>query len=216
MSAAFRNFISGIVVLAAVTGAAAQSLEGPITPKARWLAAQLQSLDVEHKWIAGAKVDWKSGLPNGQPETRLGGHTHCSAFVASAAQRLGVYILSPPQHRQELLANAQSEWLPTAGRDAGWLPLAGAQEAQDAANLGDLVVASYHNHYDDKPGHIAIVLPSNKNAAEIAAEGPDVMQAATVNSASISIKAGFAGHLHAWRDQEIRYYAHPIEMTESE
>ena len=47
-------------------------------------------------------------------------------------------------------------------------------------------------------------------------EGPDVIQAATVNSASISVRAGFAGHSSAWINDEIEYYAHPIRSTVGE
>jgi len=36
------------------------------------------------------------------------------------------------------------------------------------------------------------------------------MQASTVNSASISTKAGFAGHPSAWRDNEIDFYVHAV------
>ena len=37
-----------------------------------------------------------------------------------------------------------------------------------------------------------------------------VIQAGSVNSASIPAKDGFAGHIHAWRDNEIDYYAHAV------
>ena len=37
-----------------------------------------------------------------------------------------------------------------------------------------------------------------------------VIQAGTVNSASIPAKDGFAGHIRAWRDNEIDYYAHAV------
>ena len=97
-------------------------------------------------------------------------------------------------------------------RQPGWRKLADAREAQAAANRGLLVVASYHNHHDDKPGHIAIVRPGNKTPEQIAAEGPDVIQAGSVNATSISIKAGFAGHPAAWRDNEIAYYAHEVKL----
>jgi hypothetical protein len=146
------------------------------------------------------------------PETSSGKHTHCSAFVAAAAKKLGVYILRPPEHGQKLLANAQNEWLAAEGPTHGWHKLADAREAQADANRGLLVVASYRNHHDDRPGHIAIVRPGTKTPAQIAAEGPDVIQAGAVNATSISIKAGFAGHPAAWRDNEIAYYAHEVKL----
>ena len=183
-----------------------------VTPQAQRIVTALDGMGVETKWIAGAHIYWESGLPTGVPETSPGKHTHCSAFVASAAKKLGVYILRPPEHGQQLLANAQNEWLPADGAKQGWRKLADAREAQAAANRGLLVVASYHNHHDDKPGHIAIVRPGNKTPEQIAAEGPDVIQAGSVNKTSISIKGGFAGHPAAWRDNEIAYYAHEVKL----
>jgi hypothetical protein len=190
-----------------------------ITPEGRALAQALDSLGVEEKWIAGKHVDWQTGLPDGRPEKLPGKHTHCSAFVAAAAKTLGIYILRPPEHGQVLLANAQYEWLgsPEAA-EKGWHRLRDAREAQAAANRGELVVASYQNHHDDKPGHIAIVRPSDKSEAQILAEGPQIIQAGGRNYASTSVKAGFAGHPSAFKHDEIIYYAHrvrsPLEHAE--
>ncbi len=185
----------------------------PVTPKGVWLAQQLDSMGVESKWIAGSRIDWQSGLPNGEAEIVAGRHTHCSAFVAAAAMKLGVHILRPPEHKQKLLANAQNEWLPTEGATEGWRPLASALDAQNAANDGWLVVASYHNRHEDKPGHIAIVRPQERSEADIVAQGPEVIQAGSVNKAAISLKDGFAGHPHAWLDKEVRYFTHAIERA---
>jgi hypothetical protein len=183
-----------------------------ITPQAQAMIKVLDAMGVESKWIAGEHIYWDTGLPTGVPETSPGKHTHCSAFVAAAAKTLGVYILRPPQHRQQLLANAQNEWLAEDGATQGWTKLADAGEAQAAANRGQLVVASYHNHHDDRPGHIAIVRPGTKTAEQIAAQGPDVIQAGAINRTSISVKDAFAGHPAAWRDHEIVYYAHDVKM----
>ena len=196
----------------AVVGVAPAADDNAMTPQAREIAGVLDAMGVESKWIAGEHVYWESGLPTGVPETSPGKHTHCSAFVAAAAKKLGVYILRPPEHGQKLLANAQNEWLAEGGAAQGWRRLADAREAQAAANRGLLVVASYHNRHDDKPGHIAIIRPGNKTPEEIAAEGPDVIQAGAVNATSISIKAGFAGHPAAWRDNRIAYYAHEVKL----
>jgi hypothetical protein len=174
------------VVLVVFAGAARPA--DTITPQAKALMKVLDAMDVEGKWIAGEHVYWETGLPTGVPETSPGKHTHCSAFVAAAAKNLGVYILRPPEHGQKLLANAQNEWLAEEGAARGWVKLANAGEAQAAANRGLLVVASYHNHHDDRPGHIAIVRPGNKTTEQIAAEGPDVIQAGSVNKTSISIR----------------------------
>jgi hypothetical protein len=201
-----------VLVLVAFAGAGHCADEGRVTPQALQLIQVLDAMGVETKWIAGQHVYWESGLPTGVPETSPGKHTHCSAFVAAAAKKLGIYILRPPEHRQKLLANAQNEWLAAEGPAHGWHKLADAREAQVAANRGLLVVASYRNHHDGRPGHIAIVRPGTKTSEQIAAEGPDLIQAGAVNATSISVKGGFAGHPAAWRDNEIAYYAHEVKL----
>src|SRR3954468_20590735 len=60
----------------------------------------LDQTHVEQRWPAGVHVLWESGSPDGKPEHGEGKHTHCSAFVASIAKQLGVYILRPPEHGQ--------------------------------------------------------------------------------------------------------------------
>jgi hypothetical protein len=181
-----------------------------VAPAAQRVAAAIDSMDVEHHWPAGVHVDWQTGVPDGKRGTPGGKHTHCSAFVAAAAQRLGIYILRPPEHSQLLLANAQYDWLAREGAGHGWQPLDGAADAQDRANLGYLVVAAYKNHHEDKPGHIAIVRPSAKSAADIHEEGPQITQAGGTNYRSTTLIQGFAGHPSAWLDNEVRYYAHAV------
>jgi hypothetical protein len=201
------------LMLAPGLAARAQTDAPAISPKATWIVASLKSLDVEHRWIAGTHVDWRTGLPDDEAETLPGRHTHCSAFVASAAMKLGVYILRPPQHGQVLLANAQYEWLENEGAEQGWRRVEGPEQAQALANGGDLVVASYRSHLSNKPGHIAIVLPGAKSAAQIEAEGPDVMEAANVNALSTPLASGFAGHPRAWGGHEVAFYAHEVETS---
>ena len=205
-----RKTAASFAIAAVLLGGAAHGNDAPVSPAAQRVAHVLDSLQVERHWPAGVHVDWRSGEPDGGDGTLHGRHTHCSAFVAEAAETLGVYILRPPQHPQELLANAQNEWLATDGRAQGWRPLPGPVEAQAAANQGMFVVASYHNHHDDKPGHIAIVRPGNKSAQQLEAEGPDVIQAGTVNSSSIPLAAGFSGHPAAWGNREVVFYAHAV------
>lgn len=90
-----------------------------VAPAAARLATSVDALDVEHHWPAGVHVNWETGVPDGKPESGEGKHTHCSAFVAAAAKRLGIYILRPPQHGQVLLANAQYDWLAAEGQQQG-------------------------------------------------------------------------------------------------
>ncbi len=219
-----------------------------LAPQALRLSQFLDRLDVEDHWIAGQHIDWQTGDPDGRGEALPGRHTHCSAFVAAAAARLGIYILRPPEHGQVLLANAQNEWLPGPGRNGGWRQLPDpldhdvfrskrsqdinvidcnevehdvtqktvptfwhhALAAQQSANASLFVVASYRNHVDTKPGHIAIVRPSRKPDRQVADEGPDVIQAGTTNATRTSLRDGFAGHPHAWNDSEVDYFAHEI------
>lgn len=188
------------------------TLAGDISPAGQKLAQKLDSFDVETHWPAHMHVNWETGDPDGKPEKGTGVHTHCSAFVASAAKQLGVYILRPPEHGQVLLANAQNEWLEGEGAAQGWRRLKNGQEAEDEANKGQLVVASYHNHHDNKPGHIAIVRPSTKGAEAITEEGPDMVQAGSHNYNVVSARKGFAGHPAAWRNNEIEYFAHDLAL----
>lgn len=198
------------VVLACVMGAAQAE---PITPAGAQMAAVIDALDVEHHWPMGQHVSWQTGVPDGRPETAVGRHTHCSAFAAAAAKRLGVYLLRPPEHPQLLLANAQYDWLAGAGAAKGWTAIHDGVEAQRAANQGRLVVAVYKNHMDDKPGHIAIVRPSEKSDRAIQEEGPQVTQAGGTNYHSVALREGFAGHPLAWTHHEVMYYGHALDPS---
>jgi hypothetical protein len=158
-------------------------------------------------------VKWDTGVPDGRPEKSPGKHTHCSAFVAAAAREFDIYILRPPEHPQVLLANAQYDWLEQEGAKRGWKPLETAEEAQRYANEGWLVVATYKNHHDDKPGHIAIVRPSDKREAALREEGPQITQAGGTNYRSVALRVGFAGHPAAWGRHEVRFYAHAVDAA---
>lgn len=204
--------VQAFAAICLVLAGSQQAMAEAVSSAGKKLAAVLDRLDVEHHWIAGIHVDWQTGEPDGRPETSQGKHTHCSAFVAAAAQQLGVYILRPPEHGQILLANAQYEWLADDGATNGWRRIKDDEEAQHAANDGALVVAAYHNHYDDKPGHIAIVYPSDRSPEAIAAEGPEIVQAGGHNYASTTLKQGFAGHRSAWSHSEVVYYAHAVQL----
>jgi hypothetical protein len=174
------------------------------------LASALDSMEVEQRWIAGAHVDWRSGEPDGKKVSEHGVHSHCSAFVAAASERLGVYILRPPEHPQTFLANAQSDWLAEQGEQHGWISVGTADEAQRAANEGALVVAVYRTSSDQSAGHIAIVRPGNKSARLLRAEGPDIIQAGQENYLSTSLRNGFRHHGSAWRLHAIRFYRHAV------
>lgn len=196
-------------VLALIAGPGLASDVAPISPKARRLLALFDSLDVEHKWPAGVHVNWETGVPDGGPVSAVGKHTHCSAFAGSVAAKLGIALLRPPEHGQTLLANAQLEWLETTGAANGWQSLPDAVAAQNAANAGQFVVASYRNHDPKRPGHIAIVRAAIKSIDAINMDGPDIIQAGGHNYTDTTVRIGFAGHPLAWlRGKEIRFFAH--------
>ena len=208
------------LLLLALVGLSA-ALPGPplaaaeVSPAAQQVFAVIDALGVEQNWPAGVHVHWETGVPDGKAEANTGKHTHCSAFVAAAAKKLGIYILRPPEHKQILLANAQFDWLEREGAQQGWQPVRDAVEAQAWANKGYFVVATYKNHRDEKPGHIAIVRPGDKSAAEIRAEGPQVTQAGGTNYRNTSLQRGFSGHPAAWAQHEVRFYAHAVAVPSS-
>ena len=199
------GFLAALVIFAGAATAA------PISPEGERLVRFLDSMHVEEHWLAGAIVEWRTGEPTGKPITDNGRHTHCSQFAAAACDRLGIYILRPPEHRGTLLANAQFDWLPSdEGKAKGWSPVKDASAAQELANRGSLVVAVYKSHDPKKSGHIAVIRPSTKGDAEIKTEGPQITQAGGTNRSSAPLKAGFSNHPGAFEKNEIAYYSHAI------
>jgi hypothetical protein len=120
--------LPGILLLAAIAGPCLQPplvalpkhepCCGSIAPAGDHLASVLDDMNVESLWIAGQHINWETGEPDrGGDYEGPGNHTHCSAFSAAVAKRLGIYLLRPPEHGQSLLANAQSKWLETAAAE---------------------------------------------------------------------------------------------------
>jgi hypothetical protein len=178
-------------------------------------------MDVEHHWLRSHEhVAWKTGLPMKTEHGRrlallADDETHCSAFAAAAADALGIYLLHPPEHSTVLLANAQFDWLPSdEGREAGWSPVASPLDAQQVANTGELVVAVFQNPDKTQSGHIAIVRPAAKSAADILAKGPQITQAGFTNYRSGELIRGFDHHPGAWEPGGrggVRFYAHAVK-----
>jgi len=192
----------------------AQPCCGPITPEGRRLAAFLNSTGVDHLWIAGHHIAWDTGEQDGSEP--IESKSHCSAFAAAVAARLGVYVLRPPYHPQELLANAQVSWLAGGGSGQGWRTLAGYLEAQRAANRGDLVLETFSSPNPHRSGHVAIVLPSDKTLAELDRDGPQETQAGSYNALSTTTAEGFGAHRGAWISGgggSMGYYAHAIDWS---
>jgi hypothetical protein len=69
---------------------------GPVTSKAQQLLQVLDASDVENLWQKSTHVAWDSGKPDMSPSdeqvfSKLDHKdTHCAAFAASMAQRVGV------------------------------------------------------------------------------------------------------------------------------
>jgi hypothetical protein len=191
-----------------------------VTPAGEWLATSLDKLDVTHHWLRGTQhVAWRSGVPllkeHGKALTPLAkDETHCSAFAATAADQLGIYLLHPPEHSHVLLANAQHDWLPSdAGVKAGWRAVESAIDAQRLANTGELVLAVFKNPDPTLPGHIAIIRPAAKSVADVIAKGPQVTQAGFNNYTSADLANGFDRHPGAWDGAGgggVKFYAHAV------
>jgi hypothetical protein len=190
------NRRSILVVLASLPAAAhaESSCCGPITVDGERLRWFLDGTGVDHLWLAGFRVNWQTGTAVEAWPAGTGSHTHCSAFAASMAMRLGIYLLRPPQHRQNLLANAQMGWLrgPEAAAD-GWHTLPDAFTAQTEANRGRLVTAVFENPNPNKPGHIAIIRPGRITASALAADGPIVTQAGSHNALAVPLPRASVG-----------------------
>jgi hypothetical protein len=184
---------------------------GPVTQSGTNLAIALDRMNVEVHWPAHEHVNWETGDPDRGGENEGPGHTHCSAFAAAAAKRLGVYLLRPPEHGQRLLANAQFRWLVSKEAiDKGWTPVHSPREAQFRANRGELVLVAFANPDSSKPGHVAIVRPSEKPSPDFEHDGPQIVQAGTHNHNSTVVRIGFENHPGAFPDG-VRYYAHSVE-----
>jgi hypothetical protein len=178
--------------------------------EAQKLVQVLDAMQVETHWLKGVGVDWKTGSPDGRSVPL--DDTHCSAFVAAVSAKLDVNLLRPPEHSTKLLANAQNEWLNNRGAEFGWERVMDGGRAQELANQGYFVIASYRNPDPQKSGHIAVVRPSDKSIAAIRTEGPQVTQAGSHNYSSAPLKQGFSGPLSAFSRNRIQFFAHPLNL----
>jgi hypothetical protein len=169
----------------------------------------LDGIPVETRWVAGHHITWTTGQQDRAdgvaPETA----SHCSAFVAAVALALDLYVLRPPNAKQELLTNRQYDWLsgstafpgPTA-QASNWqsLGLSGGAgvlaQAVALANAGQLVLAAFASADRHKPGHICIVRP--QDGSEDSGSPPAVMSAGDRNYSTTDMKTAFKEHEGAW------------------
>jgi hypothetical protein len=189
---------------------------GSITPQGHQLERFLDDSGVDHLWLAGWHIDWRTGDKDRTEPGAAEAKSHCSAFAAAMAERLRIYVLRPPEHRQELLANAQMRWLRDHGAEHGWRVLDMQVDAQAAANRGELVLEAFENSDPHRPGHIAIIRPSEKSLIEVDRDGPQEMQAGEQNALNVTTAAGFRHHPGAWKPGGgggLRYYAHAVDWS---
>jgi hypothetical protein len=186
---------------------------GPISAQGHRLEAVLDSMNVESLWLVHEHVNWETGKPDKATDYKgPGTQTHCSAFAAAVGQKVGVYMLRPPEHDQILLANAQAAWFHTdQARQAGWRTVDGPKQAQTLANQGNLVVIVYENPDPKKQGHVAIVRPAPRPQKLFDEGGPLIIQAGPKNYARASAKVGFQAYPGAW-PAGVHYYTHAIEF----
>lgn len=179
------------LAVSAVTWLPASGQALQVTFAGRDLETLIDSLDVESKWAKGIHIAWFSGEPN-NPVATSETATHCSAFAAAVAERLGVPILRPPVHAQSLLASPQHQWLQNEGQQFGWRAVTTFLELQTAANQGKLALISKQSLISSSPGHIAIVRPNTVyNLAYLNTNGPQVAQSGSINSPNITANVGF-------------------------
>jgi hypothetical protein len=178
----------------------------PISAEGQRLRAALDAMDVEHLWLPGEHIDWRTGMPDGK-RVEAGPHTHCSAFLAAFCVKQSIPILLPPP--QKHLANRQQDWLLAEGAKQGWLEV-NAVKAQELANQGRVVVASWKNSekdgYHRGAGHMAIVRPEALPRSVIHERGPQITQAGGQNYNSNTVAYAFRGR--AWQKHEVRYFAY--------
>jgi hypothetical protein len=178
----------------------------------------LDDMDVENRWLSGKFVYWQTGITMPSAPPPVEGYekdTHCSAFAAAVALRLGASLLSPPP--EKFLANRQAEWLEAL--PPGWRQVSGPIEAQHLANKGFMVVISYFNPNPPGPdgippsGHIQVVRAhEGRSHGELEAVGPQISQAGAVNFDCTTASEGFASGYalsypsYPW-PKNVKYYA---------
>ncbi len=194
---------------------------GVVSPNGQQLANYLDSFQVQNWWPTIA-VNWQTGSANlptpPSPNVTLTG-THCSCFTTAAAWPLGIYILRPPIYPNGWhdMANYQDLWFKTnSGTGYGWLNVTNYSPAtnvmiaaQDLANQGYLVIASYLNPNIGSSGHTAVIHPYPNTASNILAVGPEECQAGEYNYNLSNIKTGFNQHAGAF-PSNIDYFYHPV------
>lgn len=203
---------------AALSAPLAESCCEIVTPAGHRIENVLDSSDVEHLWPKDQPIEWSTGRAIGPVGSEI--HepdTHCSAFTAAMAQRLGIYLPHPPAYSPLRLSEAQLAYMASgAGRRDGWTKVATPEQAQSLANQGQLVLVGYkgnHDKYAHQAGHIAVVRPSVRSVMQIRDSGVQMTQAGESNRRITTAKFGFRHHEGVWPDH-LQYFAHQITIHE--
>jgi len=207
MQGFIKTYVLFFLLIYSLTANSQQLLKE--NPEGHALKEFYLSLHVEDLWLSGKHVNWETGEPD-DPAAEQDIHTHCSAFVAAACEKKNIYILRPPDHSIQLLANAQYDWLPSnEAQKKGWLKIQSDkvyEKAQELANKGYIVIATCRNNNLKLPGHIAFVRPAEISTDKLAEAGPMLISAGTHNFNYISLKSGFGSHISGWPEDEIMFY----------
>jgi hypothetical protein len=177
----------------------------PMSKAGRALAAALDGMDVEHHWLAGQRVDWKTG--NSVEDDGNGTTSNGGAFVAAVGARFKVPM--PASEQSNFLPGNQFEWLLYDGKPKGWLAM-GEVEAQLLANQGWIVIAAWKNPASagerKTSGMMAVVRPDSTPVGEIAKNGPRVILVSDRNRNNVALNQAFPAS--AWDNKEVIFLAH--------
>src|SRR5262249_19601155 len=101
----------------------------PVSPAGSSLAVLLDRMAVEHHWLPGQLVAWRSG--EAIDGAARGPASNAGGFVAAVCAQLKVPMASPAG--DNLLPGSQYDWLTSDGLKRGWVEV-GPLEAQLLAN----------------------------------------------------------------------------------
>jgi hypothetical protein len=174
----------------------------PLSKEGTALAQVLDGMDVEHNWLPGKRVDWKTG----KALVEQGPASNNGVFVAAVCARFKVPMPTPAP--ENFLPGHQYDWLMAEGKDKGWRAI-GGMEAQLLANQGWIVIAAWKNPAPAGertiPALTAIVRPDGKPATDLPTNGPRLVMAGAQNRKDVAAKDGFPAK--AWADKEVVFLA---------
>ena len=152
-----------------------------------------------HLWDSSKRVSFPNGVPSDDISLPLGDHS--GVFVASLLEKLGAYILRPPESTQSLLIEAQNKWLHEQSNIGYNYVYLGSNyisslSSQNLANQGYIVIASSQNH-------IAIVYPTNTTDESIQLNGAYVTGIGLQNTISTTCVNAFGSDFY---NNDIDYF----------